>query len=208
MDSLEETATDKDIQDRINYVNRIALEVIHEVFGRISKKHGIDISRNHDLTAYVDNQATHDAVSYYYHFLLHGYKKKNNFYKDKLLSGRDKLAALTAIALLTFKPIRHIKFDKHIVDVELINEMLALRFAQAALKIDPNKIPDKAQAELLFKNMLHNLFFLGKEAAERGKSDKPIESTELITFWVIQTMQVFGLAFGEIDLGATEGKTS
>jgi hypothetical protein len=200
--------TNQEIQDRVDFIKKVSCEVIDEVFERVYNKHGIQIISKHDLSASLDERAIRDSVEYYYFKLLHDYKRVNKFYQNNLLSGRDKLAALTAIALLTFKPIRHFKFSTHIVEVELINETLALRCALTALKIDPNKISDRVQAELLFKNMLHNLFSLGNEASRRGQSGKPIESTELITFWVIQTMQVFGLAFGEIDLGATEGKTS
>lgn len=186
------------------FVRKLAEEVREEVLAKILRKHGQEIYDALSPEIEIDLKSIDDAVDYYYDFLVKKYKERHQFEEKKLLIGRDKVAAFTAIAILTFKPIRNARVVNDELAIELINEYLASRFAQIALRVDPDGMTDHKQAALLLRNLLQNLFELGEAAAARGRAGDPVQPTELIVSWVIQAMQLFGKGFGKIDLGASE----
>lgn len=202
-------------KNRALYLRGLMMEIIHETFESITQRIGRTRFDALDIVGCIDESAIVDVVDYYYERLLDSYKNHHGFYQNGQKAGRDKVAAFTAIAILTFLPIRPFASIAGDIDVELINEKLALRYAQIVLGVDferyNNALPSHDVAEqeekqaILFKNLLQNLRELGETVRARGRAGQPVQSTELIASWVIQSMQLFALAYGVIELAGGEG---
>ncbi|PWC55122.1 hypothetical protein TSO221_05760 [Azospirillum sp. TSO22-1] len=111
------------------------------------------------------------------------------------------MAALTAIAILTFQPIRVTNYDGTSAAMAMTNENFALFFASIVLHVDHRKTLESQHVPvILTRNMLLNLRDLGITARARARQQNPMQSTESLADWVIQAMQLYALAYGKIDL--------
>ena len=127
---------DLEKKNRALYLRRLMMEIIDETFASISQRISGARFDTLDLVGFINEPAIYDAVDYYYDWLLDSYKRHHDFYQNGQKAGRDKVAAFTAIAVLTFLPIRPFTSVAGDIDIELINEKLALRYAQIVLGVD------------------------------------------------------------------------
>ncbi|WP_146208719.1 hypothetical protein [Azospirillum sp. TSO22-1] len=193
------SADEKD--QRADYLNAVAARSIEHTLQFITLELGIDHRATAARCLSVDPAKINATVDYYYDDLLHNYKKYNGYYKNERLSGRDKMAALTAIAILTFQPIRVTNYDGTSAAMAMTNENFALFFASIVLHVDHRKTLESQHVPvILTRNMLLNLRDLGITARARARQQNPMQSTESLADWVIQAMQLYALAYGKIDL--------
>ncbi|AWK85130.1 hypothetical protein [Azospirillum thermophilum] len=247
-------ATTEEKENRILFLRDVAEGVIESAIASTRLDYGEDQARQVAGCIRVDNRRLAAAVEYYYDYLLYNYKKFNGYIDEERLAGRDKMAALTAIALLTFKPIDVKPYSGRATGVAEINESFALYFASIVLHVDvedpsPTFVSTRrtespkpwfrsllrlrsglhpatscscakdswwrrrkpatlrrghANAEpvpnIVVRTLLLNFRDLGAEARQRAHQNKPVQSTEPLADWVIQSMQLYALAFGIIDL--------
>lgn len=188
-------------QSRVNFLTDVAQKTIDYVANLVQKEYGDEEAGIARSVARVNSNTINHVVEYYYDLLLHEYKKKNGYYDDERLSGRDKLAALTTIAIVTFRPIDIAPYHGPSIAIAQLNELFALFFASIVLHVEFGAGNNaKAGAEIVIRNLLLNIRDLGLTSRQRARSNSPLRSTESLADWVIQSMQLYGVAYGKIDL--------
>lgn len=187
---------------RFLFMKDMAEEVIDNAVLQTIEQYGKEQGLQIRASLLVSDSRLRATVDYYYHALLHDYKDQNGYFSDERLSGRDKLAALTAIAILTLTPIDVKPYEGRSIGVAEANETFALYFASTVLHVDLNAPCEDTPAVpgIVARSMLLNLRDLGQLARRRASRRSPIQSTEPLADWIIQAMQLYALAFGKIDL--------
>lgn len=196
-------AISQDEKDRrFRFLKDMAAKVIANAIDETSRVYGSEQSAVIRSLITISEPKLRAVIDYYYDSLLHDYKNQNGYFSDDRLSGRDKLAALTAIAILTFNPIDVQDYTGQAMGVAEANETFAFYFASTVLHVDLNAPCESRPAVpgIVARSLLLNLRDLGQTARQRAHQHKPIRSTEPLADWVIQSMQLYALAFGSIDL--------
>lgn len=194
-------ATKEEKESRINFLIEVASKTISHTISIIEKEHGKSEAAIATSLLRVNRNTINHVVEYYYDLLLLEYKQKHGYYDDERLSGRDKLAALTAIAIVTFRPIDVASYRGPSIELAQVNELFALFFASIVLHVDFGESSSKnAGAKIVMRNLLLNIRDLGITSRQLARNRTPLRSTESLADWVIQSMQLLGVAHGKIDL--------
>lgn len=221
--------TDKTILEkkmRISFLIEIAQEVRDEITARISKKYSPheveEIKKEYEIKEGI----FWPIVNYYFDVLLKNYKERHDYNHGKL-AGRDKMAAFMAVAILLCRPFRSSTGNCSLVSTRLANELFALRYAHIVLHIkkqngykaphqraaldiksekDNEEIANKYVVHpIVMKNLLVSFGRLSVLLRNKFANNQEIQSTDPMIDWVINTMLMFALAYGRIDLRLNEG---
>jgi hypothetical protein len=204
-------SSEKEKSNRVGFLISVAQRAIDYVVCQTEVLYGAEQAAEIRQSLTIDRQRIEIAVNYYYDNLLYEYKNTNGYFdfEEERKSGRDKLAALTVIALLTFSPIIVRPYDGPSVGGAEIGEIYALFFASTVLHVGlKNSRSKKVESGdlrpsphiIVVRNMLLNLRDLGIEARRRARQGNHVRSTEPLADWVIQSMQLYALKYGKIDL--------
>lgn len=144
-------------------------------------------------------------VSRLYYSTLDKYKDKHDYYKHDKLVGRDKVASLTAVAILKTEPFEFVNIvdgGKHVstLPTRLANEIFAMLFGLVVIQAPPKTLPST-----LYYYFLHNMGSLNGllheyEVAVRGRTRRVNCTLE----WMICAFKCLGLKYGCLDIRLDE----
>ncbi len=152
-------------------------------------------------------QRVENAITYYFDYLLDPYRKLHGFGDDEP-ANRDKMSAFMGLAIVTMRPFRSRNNRTTCLATSLINERLALRNASIVLGVDREQTDRGIRRRsdhvhpLVTRHLLLNLSDLGKLSRLQAANGRHIGPTDPVMGWVIQSMQLYGLAFGQLSFEA------
>lgn len=153
---------------RFLYMKEMSWHIINFAVAETLRDFGAELAEEVKSCLSLNDNRLHHVVSYYYDKLLYDYKEKNGYFdeKEERNSGRDKMAGLTAIALMTLTPIDVKPHSEKVTAVAEIAETYALFFASTVLHVsfDQPRIPAYKQivAEQTAQRRIFDALVLGR----------------------------------------------
>lgn len=177
-------------------------ELREEVFDILCENHDRDgLLEQISVELHVDEEALRKAVIYYYETLMVEFKELNGFAKGEN-ANRDKASALMALSIVNHRPFRSRTGRCSFLETAIANEQLALRFASVFLDLvdDVDSDNELAIPPTVAMTLIYHFIRLGVLAREQTRSGGRLIATEPVVGWVVQSMQLLGLAFGTLHL--------
>lgn len=136
------TVSNEEKNHRFHFMKEMSQHVIDFAVAETLRDFGPDLANEVRSCLSVNDTRLYHVVLYYYDKLLYDYKEKNGYFdeKEERNSGRDKMAGLTAIALMTLTPIDVLPHSKKVTAVAEIAETYALFFASTVLHVNFNQL--------------------------------------------------------------------
>lgn len=199
--------SDQEIDTRANFLKEVAQKALFAIEKALFKQERLSGKALRNVIGEISlSEEKLKIVSRLYYKHLHKYKVRHEYYRHDKLVGRDKIAALTALAILEVEPFEVTKMEdgaKYVstLPTRLANEIFAMLFSLVVIKAPPKNVPP-----LLYESFLHNMGKMNEhlhdyQAAIRRKPDRLNCTVE----WMICAFKCMGLKYGDLDIRIDDG---